>query len=187
MEFEKKRKKQAFFALLEVLLVAMVLLGLLRFQWRVESLVYSEMALAVVYLALLALGVFGEFKEDKFAFVVLFGVLLLIVQAAVFLVFTSEGFLAGFNAALMLAVSLLAFVLFFKAFFSKGKVKGRVILCDSENAAIEIPFDIFSGVREGKYVVETNRKYGKGETVKVKIGRKLFGKEPVAITGKAEQ
>ncbi len=179
--------KRIVFAILEVLLVAMVLMGLFRFQAGTAFLLFNEVILSIFYLAVLAFGIARVFNKDKTAFAILFGVLFLIIQFSVFVVFATENMLNVFQSMLVLMASLFGFVFFFRAFIGKRPVVGRVILSDKENAAVEIPFDIFSGIKEGKYVVATNKPYKKGELVEVHVSRKFFKKEPVAVIGKAKE
>jgi uncharacterized membrane protein len=77
--------------------------------------------------------------------------------------------------SLYVVIAVLLLYVLFKLYLARRKVSAVVLMVDKSQVVVRVDFDLFSGIRAGKYVIESKgRKPKKGQTVKVLIRGGLF-------------
>lgn len=172
---------------LGVLLVLMAALSALRIVANSSLLITADLLLAAVFFSVLHWPARQSFKRDYKRYLLFFSLWFVIVQLAFFSVLLFNPLEIGPWLFVGLVVALVALSASFRLVLGKNIVEGKVILSDSENAAVELGFDLFAGLNSGKYVVQANKKYKNGELVRVALKRKFFRKVPARIIGKSKK
>lgn len=169
---------------MQVLLVAMLLV--MFFQFAVESFLLwvVEGLLVLGYLFVLLKEIREEFAEEFKVYLVFFGVVLVFVQASWVLLAMFGELQERINFFFYLLGGLIIFLFLFRLVFRKEFVTGKVLLSDEELAVVEMKYDLVSMVRGGKFVVESGKKYGKGEKVRVELRKGFWKKKPCRIVGR---
>lgn len=169
---------------LGVLLVSMAGLAALKIALSAVVLAIADILLVGLFLFFLFGPARTCFKEDYRRYLLFFSLWLIIVQLAFFSVVLFNPLDIGPWLFVGLVTALVLLSALFRLVLGKNVVVGKIVLSDSDNAAVEFNFDLFAGLNSGKYVVQADKKYKKGELVRVKLKRKLFRKVPSRITGK---
>ena len=172
---------------LGVLLVLMAALSTLKIAVNAGTLVLADLLLAAAFLSFLHWPARQSFRRDYKRYLLFFSLWFVIVQLAFFTVLLFNPLEIGPWLFVGLVVALVALSASFRLVLGKNIVEGKVILSDSESAAVELGFDLFAGLNSGKYVVQTSKKYKKGELVRVALKRKFFRRVPAQIVGKSKK
>lgn len=169
---------------MQILLVAMLLV--IFFQIILESIwIYViEGLLVCSYLFVLFKEVKKEFAEEFKAHALFFIGTLVFVQASWILLLFFKGMSEKINSFFYLLAGLIIFMTWFRVFFRKKFVIGKILLCDEEIAAVKIKYDLIGFVKGGKFIVKSNKRYKKGEKVRIEIKKGFWKKAPYKIVGK---
>ena len=119
----------------------------------------------------------GEFIRYFVYFIVLLGLVLYIAVSLI----EEEKLGPRIDLFLLLILAIVVVNVLFRVVLGKHEVLGTVLLSDEKLAVVELPFDLFAGITAGKYVVETDRKFKKGEKVRVRIKQALFRRIPERV------
>jgi uncharacterized membrane protein len=178
-----KRRKypEALIASMQLLIVAILLLTLLVPLVGKSFGVALGVMFGLTFIFILVVLTPREFKEDYLPVGIFFGVIFALVElawlTALYIPTTSE----RNNIFILILFVMIFFIILFKLLFSRDYTYGTVLVSDSEHAAVEVKFDIRTGMPGGIYIVETPKKLKKGSRVKVRIEKHFFGKEAVAV------
>lgn len=168
-----------------LMLILMASLPVWKVYAPVEGLAVLDLVLvAAFYLFLLKQGR-KAFGKDFKRYFVFFSLWLFIIQFAVFFLLLSDPLVAGVEVFIVLVFALLALSLVTRFVFGKNQVEGKILLSDSDSAAVKLEFNLFAGINSGRYVVKAGKKYGKGEKVMVALKRKHLRKIPDRVVGRA--
>lgn len=152
------------------------LLAAIRFHWILLAVV------AILFLLNLY-TLFYEMRKirDSSAYIYFFGGLNILA----FLLALSKFFIRGLDFNFIFGY-LILFIIFLVGYFfkfSRDYTYGKVILADEEWAAVQIPFDICSGIRNGYYVVKSHKGIKPGKDVKIELAKTFFERRPWRIFG----
>ncbi|MCX6801500.1 MAG: hypothetical protein NT067_00145 [Candidatus Diapherotrites archaeon] len=170
-----------------LVLVLVASLPLWKAILPVEGLLATDALLVAVFFAFFLSKAKSFFRKDWKKYFIFFSLLLLIVEAATFIIIFLNPLEAGIELFIGIVLALLAVSVGGRIFLGKKEVEGTVLLSDSGSATVEITFDLFAGLNTGKYFVKADKKYAKGEKVKVALKSKWFKKVPDRIVGKAKE
>lgn len=152
-----------------------------------EGLLVADALLVAVFFWFFLGKAKGFFGKDWKKYFLFFSLLLLVVEAATFIIIFLNPLETGIELFIGVVLALLAVSVGGRIFLGKKETEGTVLLSDAESAAVEIGFDLFAGLNTGKYFVKADKKYAKGEKVKVALKSKWFKKVPDRIAGKAKE
>jgi len=159
-------------------------------MWTVFAPVEGVLAIDVLLIACFYWFFFKRagkaFKRDFRRYLLFFSLWAAIVQLAVFSMLFLDPFSTGVEFFVVIVLALVLLSVFFRMVLGKSEVVGTVLVSDSENAAVKLEFNLFAGISSGKYAVSTQKKYRKGENVRVALKKRLFRKIPDHIAGKAK-
>ncbi|MCX8189644.1 MAG: DUF2101 family protein [Candidatus Diapherotrites archaeon] len=163
-----------------ILLCALVAGGILSEIFGNQYLIF-HMAVCIIAFFTTLLLLKREVGNDFSRYAIYFVLMLALIIYALFAVLSLKENLMDFRPVLLVIMSLIAVNLIFRSFFAKSFVEGKVLLCDGEFAAVEVPFDLFAAVNPGKYVVKCEKNFRKGDVVKVKIRKGFFIRIPEKV------
>ena len=140
-----------------------------------ELLILQVLPAAILLLSFNEL--YKKYTKDFWASFVIFSVLFIVIIATPFYLQTIA-IRAGEPLMLLkyliyLAFALVILLLLSRIFSIKKEVYGRVVLADNKTAVLEVDFDLLSGIKAGKYVVENNGAK-KGDWARASVKRGLF-------------
>lgn len=172
---------------LGVLLVLMASLPIWKLFFSIEILTALDLLLIIFFYLFFFSRAKKLLGKDFNRYLLFFSLWLAIVQFAVFSIFLFKPMEINIGFFIAIVAALLVLSLFSRFALGKNEVEGMVLLSDSESATVEIGFDLFAGLNYGKYFVKADKKYPKGEKVRVALKRKFLRKVPERIIGKAEK
>ncbi|MEM0360183.1 MAG: DUF2101 family protein [Candidatus Diapherotrites archaeon] len=169
------------------LLVLIAALPVLKSTISIEALLVTDLVLTAIFFAFFILKAKHFFKKDWKRHFIFFSILLIVIEAATFSILFLNPLETGITLFMGIVLALLSVSVFGRIFLGKKETEGIVLLSDSDSATVEISFDLFAGLNTGKYFVKADKKYAKGEKVRVALKRQWFKKTPDCIIGKAKQ
>jgi len=180
-------KREKIIIFIGVLLILMAGLPILKPVVSVESLAVTEVLLIALFF--LFFYRFGKtaFGRDFSKHLIFFSVWMLIVESAAVFILFFDPLGSGLMVFLTLVLALIFASAAFRFAFGKKGVTGEILFSEKDSAAVKIQFELFAGLNSGKYVVKADKKYKKGEIVRVELERKWFKKVPSYISGKAKK
>ena len=163
-------------AKIQIALILMLLTGFAFFLAEIYVIVLIQLILSVVFFHALLIEVKKKFSQDFRYFLLVFGTMYAVIQ----LVWISDLFLPAENridTGFALIFVLVVVVIIFSVLLKKKEVNATVLSSNGKITVIETEFDLRSFNKGGKYIVETEKKFGEGEKVKVKIRKSFFWKK----------
>lgn len=170
-------EKGYLFLLMQLALIAGLLISIFAVFIRENS--YMFLQVIPIFMLVLSLTKFNKKFRSEFttyaAFFIVFFFLVTIAPFALRILTISTNPLEMIKYSLYLVLAVLIVYVIFKLYLSRKTVTGVVLMADRGEVVVQVDFDLLSGIRAGKYVVETKgRKLRKGQTVKVLIKGGLF-------------
>jgi len=164
------------------LLLLLIIAGVfLKFLIPYELFLIAELILIVVLLYELATEGREEFREDFSAYLYFFVGLIIIAQLSwlgpVFAIDLSGMSFFFFALIILLFIFMAVFWIVFRRNYGFGKV----VMSDGENCLVETEFDLRSWTVAKKHEIKSGVKFSKGERVKLRLKRGLFGPKPIEI------
>ena len=172
--------------LLGLLIIVMASLPIWKAFVLVEGILAADALLLAVFFWFFFKRTRKAFKRDFKRYLLFFSLWAVIVQFAVFSMLFLDPLETGVGLFVAVVLALVLLSVFFRLVLGKSEVIGKVLVSDSENAVVELEFNLFAGINSGKYAVSTQKKHRKGEKVRVAVKKKLFRKVPDRIAGRAK-
>ncbi|MDO8627376.1 MAG: DUF2101 family protein [Candidatus Diapherotrites archaeon] len=170
------------YVILKVQIVLILLLanGFADFFFE-GSLLIPQIILSLVYLYFVYQGLQKEFTDEKFVFGLLFLGLFIVAEA----IFAFSFFSITFMNSPMLVLGLIFFVILIYTCYSlmlnKNFVYGEIVVSEKDRAIVKTNFSLSSFLPPGEYAVQSDKKFKKGQKVKVEVKKTFFGKKPTKV------